>query len=146
MIDVLPSRRKPWLDDWFAKIPDAERLSVEYVNMNMHRPYRDVFRKLCQKATIAIDPFHYVRYVVDTIESARIATMGRFLEADPEYRLLKKYRRLLLAKSSLDSFTRPIGVAALGREMYTLRHSGRDAFPRRICYTILEIFGAIKGR
>ena len=118
VIDVLPSRRKRWLDDWFAKIPDAERLSVEYVNMDMHRPYRDAFRKRCPKATIAIDPFHYIRCVVDAIESARIRAMGGFLEAEPEYRLLKKRRRLLLAKSSPDSFAKPIRVAALGRVMY----------------------------
>lgn len=118
VIDVLPSRRKRWLDDWFAKIPDAERLSVEYVNMDMHRPYRDAFRRWCPRATIAIDPFHYIRCVVDAIESARIRAMGRFLETEPEYRLLKKHRRLLLAKSSPDSFARPIRVAALGRVMY----------------------------
>jgi transposase len=118
VIDVLPSRRKPWLDDWFSKIPDGERLSVEYVNMDMHRPYRDAFRKWCPNAVVAIDPFHYVRYVVDAIESARIAAMGRFLETEPEYRLLKKHRRLLLSKASPDSFAKPIRAAALGREMY----------------------------
>ena len=80
VIDVLPSRRKRWLDDWFAKIPDAERLSVEYVNMDMHRPYRDAFRKWCPNAVVAIDPVHYIRYVVDAIESGRIAAVGRFLE------------------------------------------------------------------
>jgi transposase len=117
VIDVLPSRRKAWLDDWFSKIPDAERLSVEYVNMDMHRPYRDAFRKWCPKATIAIDPFHYIRYVVDAIESVRIRAMSRFLESEPEYRLLKKHRRLLLTKASPDSFARPIKVAALGRRM-----------------------------
>ena len=43
--------------------------------------------------------------------------VARFLESDPEYGVLKKYRKLLLAKASPDSIAKPIGVGPLGRLM-----------------------------
>lgn len=118
VVDVLPSRRKNWLDSWFSSVSEEERSKVEYVAMDMHRPYRDAFSKWCPKAVIAIDPFHYIRYVVDAIDSARVEAMGRYSEKEAEYKVLKKYRRLLLAKEAPDSWSRAVSVGPLGKRMY----------------------------
>lgn len=103
VIDVLPSRRSTWLSGYLAGIPDAEMSGIRYVVMDMYRPYMDCFKRRNPKITFVIDPFHYIRYVTDAMERVRVRTMKSFTHDSVDYKLLKKYRRLLLSKDEPDS-------------------------------------------
>ena len=64
----------------------------------MHQPYKDVFKKFIPHAIIAIDKFHYVRYVTDAIDSVRRRIMSDYKDFEVEYKLLKNNRYTLLKK------------------------------------------------
>lgn len=129
VLDVIESRRTPFLDRYFSNIKFEELKNVKYVVMDMYRPYKDVFHKYCPNVIIIIDPFHYIRYVTDAMERIRVKVMKKFLNEDIEYKLLKKYRKLLLTKEDV-SYYKPIKVSFLG---------GQELYPDDIKEELLKI-------
>ena len=71
IIDILPSRRTPYLDDYFRKISLKIREKVKYVITDMYDGYISAIQKWFPNANIAIDPFHYMRYITDAVQSIR---------------------------------------------------------------------------
>ena len=98
IIDVIRSRKTPWLNKFFGNVPLEQRRNVKYIIMDMYRPYKDVAKWFLPNVTVVIDPFHYVRYIVDAIDIIRIRVMGQYDETQEEYKILKKYKTLLLMK------------------------------------------------
>lgn len=98
LIDVIRSRRKVWLEDYFSEKNLLELERVKYVVIDMHQPYKDVFKKYIPHAIIAIDRFHYVRYVTEAIDLVRKRVMNRYNDFEVEYKLLKNNRFSLLKK------------------------------------------------
>lgn len=116
LIDVIRSRRKVWIESYFSKKSQSELQRVKYVVIDMHQPYKDVIKKYLPNAIIAIDKFHYVRYVTDAIDSVRKTIMGRFEDFEVEYKILKNNRYLLLKKDA-PSRRKKKFVSYLGRYM-----------------------------
>ena len=104
IIDVIRSRKTPFLNKFFANVPLEQRRNVEYVIMDMYRPYKDAAKYFLPNATVVIDPFHFVRYTVEAIETIRIQVMNRYDETSEAYKILKKYRTLLLMKYDGSSY------------------------------------------
>ena len=104
VIDVLPSRRSCWIDKYLSEVPPEEIRNVKYVVMDMYKPYKDCFRKYNPSITFVVDAFHYVSYVTDAMERVRVRVMKKFLTTETEYKLLKRYRKLLLTKYEPDSY------------------------------------------
>lgn len=104
VIDVLPSRRSCWIDKYLSEVPPEEIKNVKYVVMDMYKPYKDCFRKHNPSITFVVDAFHYVSYVTDAMERVRVRVMKKFLTTEPEYKLLKRYRKLLITKYEPDSY------------------------------------------
>ena len=116
LIDVIRSRRKVWLEEYFSKKNVSELQRVKYVVIDMHQPYKDVFKKYIPHAIIAIDKFHYVRYVTEAIDLVRKRVMNRYDDFEIEYKLLKNNRFSLLKKDE-PSRRRKRLVSYLGRYM-----------------------------
>ena len=95
VIDVIRSRQKPWLDDYFRHVPKEQRDKVEYVIIDMYKTYKEIANWYLRNAIVLIDPFHYIRYTTEAIDSVRIRAMNQFLETDQEYKMLKKYKNRL---------------------------------------------------
>lgn len=106
VIDVIRSRQKPWLMEYFGGVPLEQRLKVEYVIIDMYKTYKEIAKYYFPKSTVIIDPFHFIRYTTEAIDSVRIRVMMSFLETEQEYKMLKKYKNLLLMKYEPDCFTR----------------------------------------
>ncbi len=106
ILDVIRSRQTPFLNKFFARVPLEQRRNVEYLIMDMYRPYEDMADWLLPNAKVVIDPFHYVRYTVDAIDSVRIQVMASHKETEEEYKILKKYRNLLLMKYEPNAYKR----------------------------------------
>ena len=118
IVDVLPSRRKEWLNQYLEKLSPEEIKKVKYLVMDMYQPYADAFRKYNPDITIIIDPFHYIRYVTDAIEKVRRRVMRQYLSDSVEYKLLKRFRRLLLTKYEPDTYRKIRHVKALNTKLY----------------------------
>ena len=106
IVDVIRSRQKPWLDDYFRHVPKEQRDRVEYVIIDMYKTYKEIANWYLRNAIVLIDPFHYIRYTTEAIDSVRIRAMNQFLETDQEYKMLKKYKNLLLMKYEPDCFVK----------------------------------------
>lgn len=72
IVDVIDSRRKFDLIDYFSRIPMQEKNKVEFVSMDLWDSYRDVMKKCLPKAKISADPFHVVKNLVQCFQKIRI--------------------------------------------------------------------------
>lgn len=71
IIDILPSRTTPFLDDYFVSLPLKVRDNVKYVVTDMYDGYISATKRWFRNATIAIDPFHYMEYLTEAVQNVR---------------------------------------------------------------------------
>ena len=121
VIDVLDSRRKLDLIDYFSRIPQAERDSVKFVSMDLYDHYRVVIKKCFPKAKISADPFHVVKNLNVCFQNIRIRTMKNYeflkKEGSNYYWLYKKFWKLLTMDTSKLKYNY-IKVSKSGTMMY----------------------------
>ena len=95
-LDVLPSRKKEYLMNYFTKINN--RQSVEYVISDMYEPYLIVTNVMFPKAKYVVDRFHYIRYIMDALDNIRIRLQEEFGISSKEYKLLKNRKNVSLLR------------------------------------------------
>lgn len=103
IIDVLATRRKHYLIDYFSRISQKEKSNVKIVVMDMWESYREAVKLSFPKAKIAVDSFHVIRTLNDVMKAIRIKVMNRYRlgKSGPEhddsyYYMLKKFHYFLL--------------------------------------------------
>jgi transposase len=100
ILDVLPSRNKNDLFDYFAQIPIEERNKVQYFSMDLYAIYKEVAEICFPNAIICADHFHVIKNISDLFNKARIRIMKNYEHLknrnDSWYWLYKKYWKLLL--------------------------------------------------
>lgn len=120
IIDVIDSRRKLDLIDYFFRISIEEKSKVKYVSMDLWDSYRDVIKKCLPKAKISTDPFHVVKNLVICFQKIRIKVMNRYKHLKQEgsnyYWLYKKFWKFLITDLSKLS-EKPIKVPKSGMLM-----------------------------
>lgn len=77
-LDVLSNRKKEYLIQYFTYWEN--RHSVEYVILDMYEPYRIVITIMFPKAKYVVDPFHYIRYIMDALDKVRIRLQDQLKE------------------------------------------------------------------
>lgn len=99
IVDILPSRHKLNLIDYFAKIPILEKDNVKFISMDLWDSYRDVAKLCFPKAKICADPFHVIKHLTECFRRIRIDVMKRYEHLKREqsnyYWLFKKYFKYL---------------------------------------------------
>ena len=103
IIDILRSRRKARLLDYFKYIPKEERDRVKYVTMDMNEIYKDVISRRFRNATVCIDSFHVIKMMNDELDKLRRKVMKRYEneKRSDEYYLLK-HKNYVLYKENLE--------------------------------------------
>lgn len=96
ILDVLPCRKKDYLENYFTIINN--RQSVEYVISDMYEAYLIVTKVMFPKAKFVVDRFHYIRYVMDTLDNIRKRLQDEFGKGSKEYRLLKNRKNVDLLR------------------------------------------------
>lgn len=96
-VDLLPTRRKADLLDYFRQYPPEEREKVRYFSSDMYKVYQEAARVLFPNAVIAIDRFHVAQLFSRQAQKVRIRIMNG--QSGPErrknYSLLKNHNNLL---------------------------------------------------
>ena len=102
VIDILDSRKKSKLLDYFKYIPIEERRRVKYVTMDMNDVYKTVIYRRFKDVTICIDSFHVMKLMNDELSRLRIKVMKRYQNTNyyEEYYLLK-HKNYVLFKDDL---------------------------------------------
>lgn len=95
-LDVLPSRKKDYLINYFTKV--GNRQSVEYVISDMYEPYLIVTKVMFPKAKYVVDRFHYITYIMDALDDIRIRLQDKYGIGSKEYRLLKNKKNVSLLR------------------------------------------------
>ena len=77
MLDVLPSRHKEYLIDYFSRIPRNERKKVKYFSIDLYEVYRQVAKQCFPNALICADHFHLIKNLSTFFNSVRIRIMKK---------------------------------------------------------------------
>lgn len=103
IIDVISTRHKNYLIEYFTRIPKSEKDGVKVFVMDMWESYREAVKLTFPKALIAIDSFHIIRTLNDVIRGIRIKTQNKYRlsKSSPEhddmfYYMLKKFHYFLV--------------------------------------------------
>ena len=101
LLDLIDSRRKNVLEDYFAHIPVSERLNVKYATMDMWETYKNIsFQMFPNLEFIAVDSFHVIKHLNEAIDTIRKSIMNQYADrkdADKTgiYWLLKTFHYFL---------------------------------------------------
>lgn len=98
LMDVLPSRHKLDLLNYFGKIPIDECKRVRFVICDMWETYRDVAYTTFPNVKVAVDSFHVIQHLNNAIDSIRLKVMRKYYkahnkleQADMYYYMLKRF-------------------------------------------------------
>lgn len=103
-VDLLPSRRKEYLLNYFRSIPIEERKKVKMCSSDMWETYRDVFKTIFPSALHCVDHYHLSQELSRVVDSIRIQVMKSYpkltkeKKISDEYYLLKNFNWLLLKR------------------------------------------------
>ena len=99
IVDVLPSRRRRYLVDYFYNIPLSERKKVKYVSFDMWCTYRDVAKLMFPNCVCIVDKFHVLQELSRKVTRVRIDVMNQNKKIKDD--LIKKQRLLKQNQDSL---------------------------------------------
>ena len=127
IIDVIDSRKKKHLIDYFKRIKYEERLSVKYVTIDLYRAYRSVARSYLPNSIVAADSFHVIENLNRLFDKVRLRVMKRYEnykgDLDFNYWIFKKYYKFLLM--DFDSITNK-EIYFKKKDMYLDKYYIRD--------------------
>jgi len=106
-LDILPNRTKDYLIQYFTHVEN--RSSVKYVISDMYEPYLIVTKTMFPKAKFVVDRFHFVTYIMDSLDEIRIRTQEKFDRRTKEYKILKNKKNVSLLRkysNEIDWFKR----------------------------------------
>ena len=95
LIEILPSRSKYELNNYFSTFSKEEREKVRYVTTDLWLPYKEVSKRWLPNAVVAADPFHVIKHLCDDFTHIRIRIMNKSVYGSNSYYLLKKWHKLL---------------------------------------------------
>lgn len=95
LVDILTSRNKTDLNNFFESYKEEERLAVKYVTIDMWEPYKVLAHEWLKNAKVAVDPFHVVKHLNDGFTKLRIKLMNKCVYGSNAYYLLKTWHKLL---------------------------------------------------
>ncbi|MDY4561800.1 MAG: ISL3 family transposase [Peptostreptococcus porci] len=98
IIDLVSDRRKFNLKEYFSSYPLKVREKVRYITTDIYAPYIDIAREMFPNAKIVLDKFHIVQLMTRNMNIKRVNIMKTMKTNTHNYRVLKRYWRIILAK------------------------------------------------
>ena len=98
-LDLIISRQKAYLDEFFSKKDKAEREGVRYLITDMYDEYAAMAKKWLPNATIVVDRFHVVKQLTEAVNSLRVIAMAKAPEGSALRNFMKSRWKLFLCRS-----------------------------------------------
>lgn len=95
-IDIIECRHKVHLFSYFNKFSLEERKKVKYIVMDLWQPYKDLAKTYFPNAKIVADRFHYIRYIVQAVDTVRKKVQNKLTPEERKY--FKHSKKLLLSR------------------------------------------------
>ena len=99
IVDILPSRKKAALIEYFSAIPEEERNRVKFVSYDMWESYRVVSKLMFPKSKGIVDKFHVLADLSKRADAVRIRIQNQNRKQKNE--LLNKQKKLRESKQEL---------------------------------------------
>lgn len=96
IIDILPSRKKEYLRNYFSKIPINERAKVQFFTSDMYDGFKFVHDSFFPNSIHIIDNFHVTKLFTDKIQYYRKEYMKTLSKSSVEYVFLKSKWKLFI--------------------------------------------------
>lgn len=93
IFDILESRRRKDLNQYFRRYSLKERNKVRLISVDMYKPYISLAEELFKKADIVIDRFHIVLQAYNALNITRVKLCYK---SNPNHNKLRKYWRLIV--------------------------------------------------
>ena len=97
LCDALEGRDVRTMRSYFFEIPEAERLAVECVSIDMYEPYLGIAEAYFKNAEVVVDSFHVMENLCRALDRVRCRAMNGFPADSDEYHYLKKYHWALFS-------------------------------------------------
>ncbi|MBP2100182.1 transposase [Enterococcus rivorum] len=99
LLDIVVNRKLNSLKKNFYSYAYKTRATVQYIVIDMYKPYVTLVKKLFPNAKLIIDRFHIVQHIGRTFLTHRIQQMNQLnrkkYQEEQQYKHLKKYWKLL---------------------------------------------------
>ena len=93
IFDINNSRLSSDIEHYFKNYSRNERNKVNFITMDLYKPYYKLMSRLFKNAILIPDRFHIVIQVRDALDKTRIKLCYK---SNPNYNKLKKYWKLIL--------------------------------------------------
>lgn len=93
VLDILPTRKKSNLTEYFKKYNLKERQQVQYFVSDMYKPYKEISEVWFKNAVIITDKYHWIRQANWSLDRIRKREQKKFSK---QYRIYFKHSRKLL--------------------------------------------------
>ena len=97
IFDINNSRLSIDVEKYFKRYSKQERDKVQFVTMDLYKPYYNLMSKLFRNAILIADRYHIVIQARNALDNTRIKLCNK---NNPNYKKLKKYWKLILKKES----------------------------------------------
>ena len=97
-VDVIRSRQKAYLDEYFGRIGENERKGVRVLVTDMYDEYAHLARKWLPNAKVVADRFHVVKQLTEAVNRLRVAAMSRNEKDTLAYNFMKSKWRVFLMR------------------------------------------------
>lgn len=99
IIDIIRSRKMPYLREYFSNIPIKEREKTKVFISDMYEAYDTICRQYFPKAIHIIDLFHVITQLTNAINKIRIQVMNTEAhKGTPEYNFMKQHWQYFLCR------------------------------------------------
>jgi transposase len=95
IFDINNSRLSLDIEKYFKRYSRQERDKVQFITMDLYKPYYKLMHSLFKHATLISDRFHVVIQVRNSLDNTRVKLCNK---SNPNYKILKKYWKLILKK------------------------------------------------
>ena len=95
IFDINNSRLSLDIEKYFKRYSRQERDKVQFITMDLYKPYYKLMHSLFKHATLISDRFHVVIQVRNALDNTRVKLCNK---SNPNYKILKKYWKLILKK------------------------------------------------
>lgn len=112
ILDIVPSRRKKIMHDYFMSIPREERESVKYLISDMYSPYINYTKDYFPNSISIVDSFHVLQWLLTSITRYINEVKKKYMERDRKVLEKRNYRNNRDFETQKDS-----------REVYILKHA-----------------------
>ncbi len=89
VVDLVRSRQKAWLEDWFSRKPARELEGVRWFVSDMYDEYARVKRRFLPNALHVVDLFHVVKLLSEAVKKLRANAMNAAGKGAFEYAFMK---------------------------------------------------------